>query len=201
MARAFTQSEREVIRQKLIEKGREAFSTFGLKKTSVDDLTQAVGISKGSFYAFFRSKEDLYLEIIEAEESRFREQVIARTISNQPITKHTIKNFILEGLRVMETNPLFRRMYEKNEFDQVLRAVSPERLAKHIQSDEDWLSKLIETWQEQGLVVDADPKAIAGVIKLIVVSSFLKDSIGGKSYPEAINLLADLVASGLATKG
>lgn len=200
MGRAFTERERKIIKNKLIEKGREFFSTLGIGKTSVDNLTQTAGISKGAFYSFFNSKEELYLEIIEIDENLFRKQIIERAIGDRPITKQTIKDFILEGLKVMETNPLLRRMYEKNEFEQVLRAVPPQRLARHIQSDEDWLGKLIAEWQQQGLIIDADPNVIASMIKLIALSSFLKDSIGGENYPGAIDLLADLVASGLATK-
>ncbi len=200
MARAFTQSEREMIRQQLIVKGREVFSAFGLKKTNVEDLTRGVGISKGSFYAFFASKEDLYLEIIEAEESRFREQVIAKTISDQPITKQSLTAFILGSIQLIETNPLLRRMHEQDEFNQFLQAVSPERLAKHIQKDENWLRNLIAAWQEQGAIIDGDPQAIAGAITLIITSSLYSGSLGGRNYREAIDLLVDLVGSGLTTK-
>ncbi len=126
---------------------------------------------------------------------------MAKVFSNQPITKHTIKAFIHESLRIMETNALIRRMYERDEFVEALRAVSPERLAQHIQDDEDWLCQFITEWQEQGLVIGADPQAIAGAIRLIVASSLLKGSIGGHSYPKAIDLLIELVASGLATEG
>ena len=200
MARAFSKREREIIRQKLIEKGRQAFSTFGLKKTSMDDLAQAVGISKGSFYAFFDSKEDMYLDIIEAEESRFREQVMARVSSDQSVTKQSLKTFILESMRLMEMNPLLRRMHEQDELNQFLQTVSPDRVSKHFQKDEDWLRNLVASWQEQGIIVDGNPQVIAGALVIIITSSLYKDSLGGKNYPEAINLLVDLVASGLTTK-
>jgi AcrR family transcriptional regulator len=201
MTRAFNERERKIIRQRLIDKGRESFGTFGLKKTNIDSLAQAVGISKGSFYAFFSSKEELYLEIIEAEEGSFREQVMAKVLSEQPVTKHSLKAFILEGLRVMETNPLIRRMHKRDELDRVLRAIPPERLAKHIRADEDWTRDLVAKWQEEGFIVGANPRAIAGIIRLIIASSLFKDSLGGDSYPEAIDLLIDLVVSGLAAKG
>lgn len=197
MTRHFTEQEREVIRRKLIEKGRELFSMLGIKKTSVDDLTQAAGISKGSFYSFFGSKEELYLDVIEAEEASIREQFMAHVISDNAVTRETIKRFILAGLHVMETNPLLRRMYDKDEFEQVLRKVPADRLAQHVKDDEDWLTVLISGWQAQGLIIDADARAIAGAIKLIIASSLLKDSIGGDTYPESIDLLVEIVAAGL----
>ena len=36
-----------------------------LKKTSVDQLTKAVGIAKGSFYKFYESKEILFFAVLE----------------------------------------------------------------------------------------------------------------------------------------
>ena len=67
MARGFTERERDIIRNDLIETGRELFGTYGLKKTSIEDLTTGVGIAQGSFYTFFKSKEELYLEVIDRE--------------------------------------------------------------------------------------------------------------------------------------
>jgi len=200
MTRAFNEHERKVIRQKLIEKGRELFGTLGLKKTSIEDLAQAAGISKGSFYAFFDSKEELYLEIIESLEGEIRKQVMERLSSKSPLSKESMKSFILEGLRIMETDPLIRRMYDQEERDQALRSISQERLAQHIRADEDWMLKFLSEWQEQGFIIDADPRAVAGVIRLIITSSLFKDLLGGDSYPESIDLLIDLVASGLVKK-
>lgn len=36
-----------------------------MKKTSVDQLTKAVGIAKGSFYKFYESKEMLFFAVLE----------------------------------------------------------------------------------------------------------------------------------------
>ena len=64
MPKAFAEHEKTIIRQQLHEKGQQLFALHGLKKTSVDDLVQAVGISKGAFYLFYASKEELLLEIL-----------------------------------------------------------------------------------------------------------------------------------------
>lgn len=78
MAKAFTQSRKEIIRRNLVNKGREYFIKYGLKKTSVDELAKATGISKGSFYTFFNSKEALFLAIHEESESKLQEELIQK---------------------------------------------------------------------------------------------------------------------------
>jgi len=199
MTRPFNPNERSIIRQKLMDKGRELFGTLGLKKTSIEDLVRAANISKGSFYSFFNSKEELYLEIIESLEGEIRQR-ITKGLNKRFLTKESFKNFILQGLQIMESNPLIRRMYEQDEREQALRAIPKERFNQHIRADEDWMMELLNKWKEKGQIIDADPRAIAGVIRLIITSSLFKDSLGGESYPESIELLIDLVSEGLLKK-
>ena len=61
MPKAFSEHEKETIRTQMREKGKKLFEKHGLKKTSVDEVTEAVGISKGSFYLFYGSKEELFV--------------------------------------------------------------------------------------------------------------------------------------------
>ena len=62
---AFTEEQNETIRRDLIRAARHCGVTIGMRKTSVEQLTDAVGISKGSFYKFFDSKELLFFAVLE----------------------------------------------------------------------------------------------------------------------------------------
>lgn len=59
----FSDQERAIIGQKLLTEGERLFTAYGIKKVSIDEIVQAAGIAKGSFYAFYPSKEHLYMEI------------------------------------------------------------------------------------------------------------------------------------------
>jgi TetR/AcrR family transcriptional repressor of nem operon len=58
MARANT-------REEIIRKGAELIHAQGFNATGLQQILQAAGIPKGSFYFYFRSKEDFGLEIID----------------------------------------------------------------------------------------------------------------------------------------
>ena len=62
---AFTDEQNEQIRNDLIRAARRCGITIGMRKTSVEQLTETVGISKGSFYKFFDSKELLFFAVLE----------------------------------------------------------------------------------------------------------------------------------------
>ena len=53
---AFTDYETDQLRKALLKETRRCAVTLGMKKTSVEQLTKAAGIAKGSFYKFYESK-------------------------------------------------------------------------------------------------------------------------------------------------
>ena len=62
---AFTDYETEQLRKALLKETRHCAVTPGMRKTSVEQLTKAVGIAKGSFYKFYESKEMLFFAVLE----------------------------------------------------------------------------------------------------------------------------------------
>ena len=61
-------------RAELLAAGRALFLAKGIAATSLDDITQRAGVSKGLFYLYFASKEDLVLALQE----QFSREVAAR---------------------------------------------------------------------------------------------------------------------------
>ncbi|MGQ9475664.1 MAG: TetR family transcriptional regulator [Actinomycetota bacterium] len=51
-------------RKKIIANAARLFSAKGYHGTTVDDIVQATGIAKGTFYLYFESKEELLVEVI-----------------------------------------------------------------------------------------------------------------------------------------
>lgn len=61
MAKSFSEHERGLIRQNLIEACQECWSRFGYQKTGIRELAEMANISAGAFYQFFDSKEMLFV--------------------------------------------------------------------------------------------------------------------------------------------
>ncbi|HHQ1294910.1 TPA: bile-regulated transcriptional regulator BrtA [Listeria monocytogenes] len=56
-------------KQRIIKSAKEVFQKQGYLKTSVQDMVDAAGISKGTFYNYFTSKEELAIVIFKQEYS------------------------------------------------------------------------------------------------------------------------------------
>jgi len=55
---------RKVSKDEILKKGAEIFSKKGFFLSRVEDITQALSIAKGTFYLYFKNKDELLGEII-----------------------------------------------------------------------------------------------------------------------------------------
>lgn len=60
------QAQKQEVRARLLETGMQLFDQQGFYSTTVEQITQATGVAKGTFYNYFTSKEDLALAGFEA---------------------------------------------------------------------------------------------------------------------------------------
>jgi AcrR family transcriptional regulator len=66
----------QVKKEKILEAAKELFSRYGFKKTTVDEMAEAAGISKRTMYAVFDSKEMILAELVMAEALSFRKGLV-----------------------------------------------------------------------------------------------------------------------------
>jgi AcrR family transcriptional regulator len=52
-------------RERLLESAKILFSQKGYYATSVEDIVESAGFSKGAFYFYFKSKEELFKSLVE----------------------------------------------------------------------------------------------------------------------------------------
>jgi TetR/AcrR family transcriptional repressor of nem operon len=81
-------------KDRIIEVASGLINVRGFNNTSVDDLLQASGVKKGSFYYYFKSKEDLGYAIIENHLRRFSDHVLGKAFSNQKNALIQLEDFL-----------------------------------------------------------------------------------------------------------
>lgn len=68
-------ADKENIRKKLKGLCEECWISQGYKKTSIKSLCEKAGISVGTFYTLYPTKEDLFFETIETIQRRLKEKI------------------------------------------------------------------------------------------------------------------------------
>lgn len=64
MPKIVSEEERRLTREAIYEKTVQLIKEKGIRSVTVDDIANAVGIGKGSFYAYYPSKEACLFEVI-----------------------------------------------------------------------------------------------------------------------------------------
>ncbi|RCW22059.1 TetR family transcriptional regulator [Ciceribacter lividus] len=69
----FAAGEDPVKREQILDGARSVFMRMGFDAASMNDVTREAGVSKGTIYVYFDSKEELFGALIEREKGRFTE--------------------------------------------------------------------------------------------------------------------------------
>lgn len=64
-----------VKRKQILDGARNVFMSLGFDAASMNDVTREAGVSKGTLYVYFSSKEELFTAMIEAERAAFLAKV------------------------------------------------------------------------------------------------------------------------------
>ena len=183
---AFTEYETEQLRKALLKETRHYAVTLGMKKTSVDQLTKAVGIAKGSFYKFYESKEMLFFAVLEGIHSELygvADQALSETAS-LPTSERVAKAILAVCKRLSDTGDM---IFIENDAKLLLQRLPEEVKKVHYHDDETHIRQLLEKY-------DLVPKsgtslAVATVFGLILTVSH-KEQIG-ELYPQVLETLVN----------
>lgn len=193
MPKAFSEHEKEVIRAQMREKGKKLFEKQGLKKTSVDELTEAVGISKGAFYLFYESKEELFMETLEELETDFRARIFDFTINPRGEARKLLAKLLTSALLTWDQYPLLKN-FGMAEYEYLARKLPPARIQAHARRDNEFVEDFIKRIKRAGVTVKASPRVISNLMKSLFFVSLHRDDLGEKDYIEIMEVLASLVA-------
>jgi AcrR family transcriptional regulator len=199
MPRAFSAEERETIRRQLREQGEKLFEAYGLRKTTVEDITKAVGISKGSFYLFYPSKEELLLEILEQIESDLRESILEYATRPHENARESVSAILKSFLLTWDASPLLRKL-GKPDYDYLARKLPAERVQAHIDKDKEFIDNFMTKFERDGISVQMPARVVSNLIKSLFFISIHRYDLGEDDYLECMEILVDLVA-GYLTDG
>lgn len=126
-------------RKKILDKAWELFRKNGYEETKVEDITRELGVSKGSFYTYFKTKDEVLYEILERIKKENEERINKINVNQEPskiLEDYVISkmNYIVKLLNNMKISSINRNLSNsklKNFFEE-LRKVSIEFIKKNI---------------------------------------------------------------------
>jgi AcrR family transcriptional regulator len=200
MPRAFSERERELIRQKLRAAGRDAFAAYGLKRTAVDDLVRAAGISKGAYYLFYDSKEALLQELLEHAESEFQNSVLQRVLTPELSARQSLHELLRLTILERHNHPLLSRVGSE-EMDLLARRIPVERAEALRRADVSAVARWMYYWRARGTVFVLEAEVLTGMLRALVFASLHEAEIGRNVYSRVLEALVDGIAAAALAEG
>lgn len=188
MPRALTEQEKDRQYKKLLEKGVEAILSYGIRKVSIDDITKAANMAKGTFYHHFDSKEKFMIEVIIG----LHRQIFARAeqiLLDEQNLRDNIKGFMLKLFHMPEMIFFIKHYSEINE---LVDTLSDQEARATDQIEVDMFEKLLTTLGINTL------KVKPGVVHNYMHTFYMImgcDLMIAEDLPETVELIIDSLIS------
>ncbi|AAM04901.1 TPA: TetR/AcrR family transcriptional regulator [Methanosarcina acetivorans] len=200
--RSFTDEEREIIKRKIIDRGKDCFARYGIKKTGIEDLTEGLGIAKSSFYSFFNSKEDLFLQIFKEEKEALKDSVLANSfLKYRTEPDKAIRAYLRYVLYIVDNHPIWRKFFiEKGHLRLTIFQSSDEEI-KNIHGDNlAIILPFFEEWAASGLLIDKPARILAETTNAVLYFIYFRNEIEGDDFSEIMDTFIDMLAEYIIKK-
>lgn len=195
MPKAFTAQEKELIRKRLLEQGHKQFSAYGLRKTNIEELAEAAGISKGAFYLFYASKEALFMDVVEQVEQRFRQELFAMVDLPGPSPRARLFALLQHAFHRVKTIPLLQFL-TGSDYDLLFRRVPPETFQEHVAHDRAFVNELITRCRNAGIPLRVQSEEIISLLYPLVLTTLHEDEYAG-AFPlgGSVDVFLEVIAA------
>ncbi len=184
-------------KQQLYQSAKAMFAERGFKDTNISAITKAANMAVGTFYLYYSSKEQLFMEIFKDENTRLKRELLDELDLNE-----SPKAIVLRMLKInqegIQTNPILREWYTSDEFRKIEQAYREAHAIDSLNFLYDTFLSLVERWQAEGKMrSDIDSKMIMKVFEAIINVDTHKDELGMEYFPSLLDIMTDLILKGL----
>lgn len=173
MPKAFSEEEKEHIKNQILETAVELFHDKGTKSINIQELTRRAGIAQGSFYSFWKDKDALVMDVM-LYRSRQKLDIAEKEFEaslHDPIgfLSESIYRYSMDLLNKCREQPVYSQSFAILSRS---NSLSENRVGAIYK---EFLSKLAAYWVEHNAVQSMD---VQGLINVITACPVLLSNAG-----------------------
>lgn len=196
MALAFTENEKIIINSKLKDAAQQSLKTYGVRKTTVEQLTKIVGISKGAFYIFYPSKEILFFQVLEDFQKSIGEELIKILSENHQSKKQGFIEAIFNMFIKVKESFLIT-LIRNQDLEYLMRKLPQEVISNHHSFDNALAENIFKV-----LKIEVSEKVeVASAALRAIFLTLLHEKEIGANYEMALKVLINGVADEIFEEG
>ncbi|MBX2860766.1 MAG: TetR/AcrR family transcriptional regulator [Vampirovibrio sp.] len=189
---------RSEMRDIVLTEAKHQFRKSGFSAVSINDIVQAVGITKPTLYYYFKDKENLYSEVM-IDMMRHGNEFVEEGIRHVPTTKEKLE-VLTEGF--MEHSPTCMMAMMRD----AMEHLSELHIKKVKDAYKYYMVSTFESLFQEGItrgeVVEKDPKELAIIfVGLLDSYTINQTALSGRkfNFKEKAKELVNVLMNGIAT--
>ena len=184
----------------IVSTAAQLFARYGFKKTTLDDISQAVRKGKSSIYYYFENKESIFEAVVEQEVEQLRE-ALRKSMNNTNSPKNKLGLYIITRMRVIKKLANFWSIKTNDEYPGL---VFVERMRQKYDMEEiGYLADILEEGMVHGYFRIQKPRlsaiAIAMAMKGLEAPLFL-EGVEENEQDVHIEELIEILFNGLLVR-
>ncbi|GGP16069.1 TetR/AcrR family transcriptional regulator [Oceanobacillus neutriphilus] len=184
------------VKSNIFKCGKDLFSTKGFKKTNIKQIAEKANIGVGTFYNYYTSKEQLFIEIYTQENEKLKSRLIESIDLTQEPVK-LIKLLLMENFKEIHANPILKEWYNQDFYKELEQYYRNEN-GKNIDAIRSLYVDLLKNWKSQGKIrEDIDEELLPVFFDSLICIDTHKDEVGIQHFPQVINYLVEFIIQGL----
>ena len=144
-------------RRRLLDAAERVFGELGYHDASIVKITEAAGVGQGTFYLYFRTKKDVFDELVRDLNRRIRHAMVEQSQKGETRLEQELLGF-RAFFRFTAEHPALYRVIRQAEF------AAPEALEEHYRRFTGAYARNLRRAMDAGEIADADPVMLAWVL-------------------------------------
>jgi len=187
-------------RDRILKAAEECFARGGYEATSVAEICERAGVTKGAFYHHFPSKQALFLALLQGWLGRLDAGMEALRASASSVPHGLLHMAELTRFIFSEASgrlPIFLEFWDQSSHDREVwqATVAPYRRYR------DWFAEIVRTGVAEGSLRPVDPDAAALSVVALAVGMLLQGLLDpdGADWGQAMHDGMKMLLEGLAS--
>lgn len=185
-------------KQLLFRTARDLFSKKGFKNTNIPEITNLAGVGVGTFYNYYNSKDEIFLEVFNFENEQVKKELLSSiTPDEDPI--NTMTRMMILSRDLISSNLILHEWYNKDNYSRMekhfFESNSDNRMNEIMQT---YLGGLFKQWQTEGKIrSDLDAGMILALFNSTIYVDMHKTEIGIQYFPQLTYKLIEYIMKGV----
>jgi len=168
----------EIVISEILVAAKSLFAKFGLKKTTIEDISNAASKGKSTLYYYFPGKNEIF-EAVVKDEMKMVIRNLRETVNTAVSAEAKLKAFLTtQGIVILELRLLYKVLFE--DIIESRRMLMPLRL-QYEQIQIEMISEILSNGVRNGEFIDLSAEQVKKL------SFFMIIAFRGLHYPLSIN--------------